>query len=60
LIELVRCIQEGRATRVERFDDPLPLLENTEIRAALTSTEDPAAETERVVSALLRQGWLDG
>ena len=60
LIELVRCIQDGRATRVEPFDDPLPLLQNEEIRAALTSTEDLTSETERVVSTLLRQGWLDG
>lgn len=60
LIKLVRCIQDGRATRVQPFDDPLPLLENAEIRAALTSTEDLASETERVVSNLLRQGWLDG
>lgn len=60
LIELVRCVQDGRSTRVEPFQDPLPLLEDGEIRAALTSTEDLASETERVVSTLLRQGWLDG
>ena len=60
LIELVRCIQDGRATRIEPFQDPLPLLQNEEIRAALTSSEDLASETERVVSTLLRQGWLDG
>lgn len=34
LIELVRCVQDGRATRVEPFADPLPLVENREIRDA--------------------------
>jgi predicted ATPase len=60
LIKLVRCIQDGRATRVQPFDDPLPLLQNEEVKAALTSNEDLAAETERIISTLLRQGWLDG
>lgn len=60
LIKLVRCVQDGRATRVQPFDDPLPLLEDVEIRDALTSTEDHASETDRVMSALLRRGWLDG
>jgi predicted ATPase len=58
-IALVRCIQEGRATRVEEFRDPLPLMQDDEIKAALTGSDD-TAETERVLSALLRQGWLDG
>jgi predicted ATPase len=60
LISLVRCIQDGRATRVEPFRDPLPLLADEEIKQALTSAEDEFSETERIVSALLRQGWIDG
>jgi hypothetical protein len=60
LIALARCVQDGRWTRVEPFRDPLPLLEEREIREALTSKEDLTAETERVVSTMLRQGWLDG
>jgi len=45
LIELVRCIQDGRATRVEPFEDPLPLLQNDEIRAALTTSQVSAARS---------------
>lgn len=60
LIAFARCVQDGRATRVEPFQDPLPLLQDDAIREALTSKEDVAAETERVVSTMLRQGWLDG
>jgi predicted ATPase len=60
LIALARCVQDGRSTRVEPFKDPLPLLADAEIREALTSKEDVTAETERVVSTMLRQGWLDG
>ena len=60
LIALARCIQDGRSTRVEPFTDPLPLLQDLEIREALTSKDDHTAETERVVSTMLRQGWLDG
>jgi predicted ATPase len=60
LIALARCVQDGRWTRVEPFTDPLPLLQDREIREALTSEDDVTAETERVVSTMLRQGWLDG
>ena len=53
-IKLFRCSQDGRATQVKPFEIAGPLLEDPEIREALTGPEDA-----QVVEALLTRGWLD-
>lgn len=53
-ILLLRCAQDGRATRVEPFD-PGPLFEDREFREALVGRED-----EGVLEAAILRGWLDG
>lgn len=55
LIRLLRCAQSGRATTIRPFESTDPILDDDEIRKALTGTEDDA-----VVEALLVRGWLDG
>ncbi len=54
-IKLFRCSQIGRATQVKPFEISGPLLNDPEIRKALTGPEDA-----QVVEALLTRGWLDG
>jgi predicted ATPase len=54
-IKLFRCSQVGRATQVKPFQIAEPLLNDPEIREALTGPEDA-----QVVEALLTRGWLDG
>ena len=54
-IKLFRCSQVGRATQVKPFEISEPLLNDPEIREALTGPEDA-----QVVEALLKRGWLDG
>ena len=54
-IKLFRCSQIGRATQVKPFEISGPLLNDPEIREALTGPEDA-----QVVEALLKRGWLDG
>jgi len=53
-ILLLRCAQDGRATRVDPFD-PDPLFEDREFREALVGRED-----EGVLEAAILRGWLDG
>ncbi len=56
-IELLRCTQEGRRTRISSFDPSClgSLFEDEETRAALMASEDAA-----VITGLLESGWLDG
>lgn len=54
-IKLFRCSQAGRTTQVRPFQIAGPLLNDPEIREALTGPEDA-----QVVEALLKRGWLDG
>jgi energy-coupling factor transporter ATP-binding protein EcfA2 len=53
-IKLFRCSQVGRATQVKPFQIAGSLLDDPEIREALTGPEDA-----QVVEALLMRGWLD-
>ncbi len=57
-VRLLRCTQEGRETRLQRFEPSGPLFDHADdpdIRAALSGAEDDA-----LVEALLIRGWLDG
>lgn len=55
-IKLFRCSQAGRATHVKPFHLDEPFLNDPEIRDVLTGPED----TQVVIEALLKRGWLDG
>lgn len=55
LIRLLGCTQQGRETRLARFDTGGPVFDDVEIRRALSGAEDDA-----LVEALLVRGWLDG
>jgi predicted ATPase len=52
---LLRCVQDGTATHLKAFEDPLPMFEKAQIEEALRGTED-----EQLVQGLLVRGWLDG
>ncbi|MFW6012527.1 MAG: AAA family ATPase [bacterium] len=65
LITLLRCTQEGRATRLLPFDTAGSAFDHHEIRKALLGAEDEAVEgrvfeDEALLEALLIRGWLDG
>lgn len=55
LVRLLRCTQEGRETRLAPFDTAGPVFDDSEIRSALTGSEDRA-----ILEALLLRGWLGG
>lgn len=54
-IKIFRCAQHGRSTEVSLFEPPGPLWEDSEIRDALTGSEDAG-----LMEAMLLRGWLDG
>ena len=53
-IKLFRCSQVGKTTQIKPFQITESLLNDPEIREALTGPEDA-----QVVQALLTRGWLD-
>ena len=54
-IKIFRCAQYGRATEVSLFEPPGPLWQDSEVRDALTGSEDAG-----LMEAMLLRGWLDG
>lgn len=54
-IKFFQCSQVGRTSQVRPFEIDDSVLEDPEIRQALTGPED-----EQIVEALLKRGWLDG
>lgn len=55
LVRLLRCTQEGRATRLAPFSTAGPLYDDAEARKALRGADD-----EALIEAILVRGWLDG
>jgi len=54
-IKIFRCAQHGRATEVSLLEPPALLWQDSEIRNALTGSEDAG-----LMEAMLLRGWLDG
>jgi predicted ATPase len=54
-IQLLRCVQEGMATRASEFKATGELFADQEIREALAGSED-----EGVIQRMMQLGWLDG